>query len=84
MNLPEPQQERDRSERDRALDGDRVMSFRTWCAINDFSVSTGRRIRRAGEGPVFTQLSERRIGVTVAANRAWQRARSVKQKSRAT
>ena len=64
-----------RRERDRALDDDQVMDFRTWCEVNDFSPATGRRLRKAGKGPTFTQLSARRIGVTVRNNRAWQEAR---------
>jgi hypothetical protein len=51
------------------------MDFRTWCEVNDFSPATGRRLRKAGKGPTFTQLSARRIGVTVRNNRAWQEAR---------
>ena len=39
-----------------------AMDFRTWCEVNDFSPATGRRLRKAGTGPTFTQLSARRIG----------------------
>jgi hypothetical protein len=53
----------------------RVLSFAEWCALNNLSVWTGRRIIKAGKGPVTLQLSDRRIGITVGANRAWQRAR---------
>jgi len=28
-------------ERERAVDGDRVLTFREWCLINGFSVATG-------------------------------------------
>jgi hypothetical protein len=62
-------------ERDRALDDDRVMPFRIWCEVNGFSEATGRRLRKAGKGPVFTQISDRRIGVTIRNNRIWQEAR---------
>jgi hypothetical protein len=70
---------RAQAERDRASvpDNDHcVMSFAQWCAVNDFSLATGRRIKISGNGPVFTQLSERRIGVTVANNRTWQASRA--------
>ncbi len=66
--------ERRQSERDRA-NPNRVLGFRQWCQLNGFSESTGRRIINAGTGPVFLQLSARRIGVTIAANRAWQESR---------
>jgi hypothetical protein len=62
--------------RDRALDDDRVLSFRQWCELNGFSKDTGLRLRKSGAGPIFTRLSDRRIGVTVGNNRAWQASRS--------
>ena len=67
------------SMRDRArqsVDDDRVLSFRQWCELNGFSKDTGMRLRKSGAGPIFTQLSDRRIGVTVANNRAWLASRS--------
>jgi len=57
-------------------DDDRVMSFDAWCLLNGFSIGTGHRIRKAGKGPRFIQLSPRRIGVRVRDNRAWQEARA--------
>jgi len=67
------------NERDRALNHDndhRVLSFRQWCELNGFSLATGRRIVAGGTGPIITQLSIRRIGVTIANNRAWQASRA--------
>jgi hypothetical protein len=61
----------------RVLDDDRVMSFALWCEVNGFSPATGRRLRKAGKGPVFTQISDRRIGVTVGNNRRWQQSRKL-------
>jgi hypothetical protein len=61
---------------DRHLDDDRVLTFSEWCVLNSFSPATGRRIRKSGKGPTFTQLSERRIGITVGANREWRAARA--------
>jgi hypothetical protein len=55
---------------------DRVMSFRAWCELNGFSLATGRRVINAGTGPVVVQLSPRRIGVTIRANREWQASRT--------
>src|SRR5262245_59476951 len=49
-----------------------VLTFFEWCQLNRFSERTGRRVLNSGSGPVVTQLSERRIGITVANNRAWQ------------
>ena len=54
----------------------RVLSFRQWCELNGFSEATGRQLLRMGNGPVTTQLSERRIGITVANNQAWQNSRA--------
>jgi predicted DNA-binding transcriptional regulator AlpA len=59
------------------VDDDRVLSFKQWCEINGFSRSTGQRIISAGNGPRFIQLSEKRIGVTVAENRRWQASRVI-------
>jgi hypothetical protein len=56
---------------------DRVMSFRDWCALNDFSESTGLRICASGQGPRFIQLSAKRKGVTVGENRRWQQSRLI-------
>jgi hypothetical protein len=77
MTLQEAERRRRQSEHDRAdLNDHRVMSFRQWCELNGFSLSTGRRILAGDGGPVVTQLSERRIGITVANNRAWQESRT--------
>jgi hypothetical protein len=75
MSLHEVEQHHSRAERDRALDDQRVMTILQWAEVNGFSVWTGRRMIRAGKGPKILQLSPRRIGITVAANRAWQQAR---------
>jgi hypothetical protein len=75
MSLREAEQQPHRSERDRALADQRVMTLRQWCEVNGFSWWTGQRLIKAGKGPKILQLSPRRIGVTVAANREWQRAR---------
>lgn len=67
--------------RDHAIghdDDNRVLTFRQWCELNGVSAATGRRIINAGDGPIITQLSLRRIGVTVGNNRAWQASRARK------
>jgi predicted DNA-binding transcriptional regulator AlpA len=61
-------------ERDRAHP-DRVLTFRQWAALNGFSISTGHRIIKAGDGPPIVQLSPRRIGVKESDNAKWQQAR---------
>jgi hypothetical protein len=53
-----------------------ILTFLEWCRLNKISAATGRRIRKSGKGPPFVQLSDRRIGVTVGANAAWQAARA--------
>jgi predicted DNA-binding transcriptional regulator AlpA len=75
MTLREAEQHRSQTERNPALDDQRVMTLRQWSEVNGFSIFTGRRLIKAGQGPKILQLSPRRIGITVAANRAWQQAR---------
>jgi hypothetical protein len=53
-----------------------VMTFREWYEANSISRATAQRIKAAGEGPRFIQLSPRRIGVTVGENRRWQKERA--------
>lgn len=52
-----------------------ILSFREWCMLNKVSERTGRRILSSGAGPAVTQLSDRRIGVSIGANRRWQQSR---------
>jgi hypothetical protein len=75
MTLREAEQYHAQSERDRALDDQRVMTIDQWCQVNGFSWWTGQRLLRSGQGPKILQLSPRRIGITVGANREWQRSR---------
>jgi hypothetical protein len=77
MTVSERERRQRQSERDRALDDDRVMTFPQWCAVNGFSEATGRRLRKAGKAAVFTRLSDRRVGVTVRSNREWQESRKI-------
>jgi hypothetical protein len=65
------------SDRNRLPDDDCVMSFGQWCQVNNFSESTGRRLREAGRGPTFVRTSDRRLGVTVRENRRWQNSRAL-------
>ena len=59
-----------------SLDDDKVLTFAEWCELNRIGKRTGRRIICSGNGPVVTQLSERRIGITVGNNRRWQESRA--------
>jgi hypothetical protein len=63
-----------------ALDPDinpfQVLTFAQWCLLNCISPATGRRLIKSGHGPVIVRLSDRRIGITIAANAAWQAARA--------
>jgi hypothetical protein len=72
--------ERQRAQRQQllqhSLDDDKVLTFAEWCKLNRIGQRTGRRIIRSGNGPVVTQLSERRIGITVGNNRRWQESRA--------
>jgi hypothetical protein len=62
--------------REGELHDEQVLNFRQWCGLNGFSPRTGHRILASGDGPTVTQLSDKRFGVTVANNRAWQARRS--------
>lgn len=52
-----------------------VLTFFEWCALNRISARTGRRVLNSGSGPTVVQLSSKRIGITVGANRVWQQSR---------
>jgi len=64
------------ADREIELNQHQVITFLEWCSLNKISPATGRRIRKSGKGPKFIRLSDRRIGVTVGENRAWQEARA--------
>jgi hypothetical protein len=63
-------------DRDIELNQHQVLSFMDWCRLNGISPATGRRILKSGRGPIVTQLSERRIGITIGANADWQASRA--------
>ncbi len=63
------------NELDRARDDQRVMTLRQCAEVNGISLWTLQRLIKAGRGPVITQISDRRIGVTVGNNRKWQQSR---------
>jgi hypothetical protein len=65
------------TDRNPAPEDDHVLSFRAWCRLNNFSEATGLRLRRAGKGPSFVRISDRRLGVTVGENRRWREARAL-------
>ena len=58
------------------LNQHQVLSFADWCRLNGISPATGRRILKSGKGPIVTQLSARRIGITIGANAQWQESRA--------
>ena len=72
----EREAEQRRIQRQLSPEDDRVLTFNEWCALNGIGKRTGRRILTSGGGPVVTQLSERRIGITVGNNRRWQESRA--------
>jgi hypothetical protein len=59
-----------------SLSDDQCLTFLEWCRLNRISERTGRRILASGTGPPVIQLSTKRIGVTVGANRLWQASRT--------
>jgi hypothetical protein len=58
------------------LHDSQILLFDEWCRLNRISERQGRRILDNPGGPVVTQLTRRRIGITVAANRRWQQSRA--------
>jgi hypothetical protein len=62
-----------------AEDADAVLTFAQWCALNGFSIRLGRQILDSGEGPLVTRFSERRIGISRAANLEWLKSRAEKR-----
>jgi hypothetical protein len=53
-----------------------ILTFFEWCQLNRFSERTGRRLLQRGEGPVVTQLSPQRIGISIENNARWQASRA--------
>ena len=74
-DTPRNREQRRQSECNRAFDDQRVMTKRQCAEVNGISIWTLERLLKAGKGPVITQTSDRRIGITVANNRAWQQSR---------
>jgi hypothetical protein len=65
-----------KTQRSRATrDDDQVLSFAEWCALNKISRRTGTRILAGPDGPIVTQLSAHRIGITRGNNAKWQQSR---------
>jgi len=52
-----------------------VLTIPQWAALNGLSYWTAKRLLRAGKGPKITQISDRRVGITVGNNRKWQASR---------
>jgi hypothetical protein len=74
-----PARERARLAEVRFANDDEVLTFAEWCRLNSISPRTGRRILAGPNGPVVTDLTEHRIGITRRANRAWQETRARKR-----
>ena len=48
-----------------------VLRFREWTALAGISPRTDRRLLASGRGPALVRLSDKRIGISVGAHRAW-------------
>ena len=59
-----------------SLADDQVLTFPEWCRLNRISERTGYRIIKGPDGPKTVQISARRFGIRVAANREWQHTRA--------
>jgi predicted DNA-binding transcriptional regulator AlpA len=53
-----------------------VLTVRQWSQLVGISTRTAKRRFKAGDGPQRVQLSANRVGVTVAAHKAWLQARA--------
>lgn len=53
------------------LGADRIVSFDVWCQLAGISLSTGKRLVSAGNGPRLTRTSERRKGVRISDHMRW-------------
>jgi hypothetical protein len=77
---PQPQRPQPRPKKDDDLpvlpDDDEVLTFAQWCKSISISTRTGRILKAGGRGPVFTKVSDKRIGVTRRNNRIWLRDRA--------
>ena len=62
--------------RELAADPDSVLTFNQWVALNGLSARQGRRMLAEGTGPVVTKLTDKKIGISRAANRAWLESRA--------
>jgi hypothetical protein len=56
-------------------DDDAVLTVAEWCILNHISQRQGRRILKKPGGPIVTQLSANRTGITRRNNRIWQMSR---------
>jgi hypothetical protein len=54
------------------LPDDAVLLIPEWAALNTLSPRQARRILAEPGGPTVTQLSAKRRGITIRANREWQ------------
>jgi predicted DNA-binding transcriptional regulator AlpA len=54
----------------------RVLNVRQWSQLAGFSTRTAKRLFKSGDGPQVVQLSAHRVGVTLAAHKAWVEART--------
>ena len=59
-----------------SLHPNQVLTIREWAALNNIGLRTAMRLLASGNGPVVTQLTEKRIGITVANNAKWQASRA--------
>lgn len=59
-----------------AYDDNQILNLRQWCALNGISLRTGHRILASGEGPIVTQLSSKRIGISYGNNSKWLASRA--------
>jgi hypothetical protein len=50
---------------------DQVLTLAEWYDLAGISKRTGRRILQFGDGPRVVRLSDRRLGISVAAHREW-------------
>jgi hypothetical protein len=73
--LHEHERQREQAHLDRARDDYRVILWRDWYRSKGMSKDTAQRLRKKGEGPKITHMTERLFGVTVRDDREWTESR---------
>jgi hypothetical protein len=62
--------------RDQQVLDSQVLTLVEFAALNAISIKTVRRILKSADAPATVRLTSKRIGITLAASKAWQARRA--------